>query len=78
MLAAGEDVHLSIDLGVQAIVRQSLRHQIERFEAVGGAGLVMDIKNGEIISLVSLPDFDPNHLPKLAIMPDLTAHQRRV
>lgn len=60
-LAAGENVNLSIDLGVQAIVRQSLSHQIERFEAVGGASLVMDMKNGEIISLVSLPDYDPNH-----------------
>ena len=60
ILASGEDVHLSIDLGVQAIVRQSIAHQIERFEAVGGAGLVMDMKNGEIISLVSLPDYDPN------------------
>ncbi len=60
-LAAGRDVHLSIDLGVQAIVRQSLAYQIERFEGVGGAGLVMDMQNGEIISLVSLPDYDPNH-----------------
>ena len=59
-LSAGRDVHLSIDLGVQAIMRQSLAYQIERFE-VGGAGLLMDMQNGEIISLVSLPDYDLNH-----------------
>ena len=36
VLASGEDVHLSIDLGVQAIVRQSIAHQIERFEGLAG------------------------------------------
>ena len=60
-LAAGQDVHLSIDLGVQAIVRQTLHAQIEKFEAKGGAGLVFDMDSGEMRALVSLPDYDPNH-----------------
>jgi cell division protein FtsI (penicillin-binding protein 3) len=59
-LASGRDVHLSIDVAVQAVVRQSLGNQIKRFEAIGGAGLIMDMKTGELISLVSLPDYDPN------------------
>ena len=61
-LARGEDVHLSIDLEVQAILRREISKQIEQFEAIGGAGVVIDVKTGELISLVSLPDFDPQHL----------------
>jgi len=59
-LASGRDVHLSVDLGIQAIVRNALAAQIKKFEALGGAGLVMDMRSGELISLVSLPDYDPN------------------
>lgn len=61
-LAAGEPVTLSIDLGIQAIIRRALSQQITAFEAIGGVGLMLDMKNGELISMVSLPDFDPNHM----------------
>ena len=59
-LSRGEDIHLSIDLEAQAVLRQAIAGQIERFEAVGGAGIVLDIRTGEIVALVSLPDYDPN------------------
>jgi len=60
-LAAGKDLTLSIDLNIQAILRQELSAQIDLFEAIGGAGIVQDIETGEIIAMVSLPDFDANH-----------------
>src|SRR3546814_9878088 len=41
-------------------MRQELAAQIEKFKAIGGGGIVLDVDTGEIISLVSLPDFDPN------------------
>ena len=63
-LTQGESIHLSIDIGVQGVVRHEIQKQIDEFEAIGGAGLVLDIKTGEIISMVSLPDFDPNHFGK--------------
>ncbi len=55
-----EPVALSIDVRVQQIVRRELAAQIEKFQAIGGSGIVVDVRTGEIISLVSLPDFDPN------------------
>ena len=61
LLAKGQSVALSIDVGVQAIVRHEIQKQIDRFEAIGGAGLVLDIKTGELLALASLPDFNPNH-----------------
>ena len=63
-LSRGESVSLSIDSGVQAIVRAEIQKQIDAFEAIGGAGLVLDIKSGELLALTSLPDFNPNHFAK--------------
>lgn len=53
-------VQLSVDLRVQHAFAHQLSEEIEHFDAVGGAGLVLDVTNGEVISLVSIPDFDPN------------------
>ena len=45
---------------IQYAVWDGLQKSINEFNAVGGAAAVMNISNGEIISLVSLPYFDPN------------------
>ncbi|MGB0681677.1 MAG: peptidoglycan D,D-transpeptidase FtsI family protein [Magnetovibrionaceae bacterium] len=60
-LASGrEDLHLSLDIRIQAVLHDELSRHMDRFKAIGAAGLVMDVHTGEIISMVSLPDFDPN------------------
>mgnify|MGYP002784367040 CR=1 FL=1 len=51
---------LSIDVRVQDIMHKELSANMRRFNAIGAAGIIMDANNGEIISMVSLPDFDPN------------------
>src|SRR4051794_7883848 len=56
-----EPVQLSLDARVQFILHDELAKVIKDFSAKGGAGIVMDVNTGEIIALVSLPDFDPNH-----------------
>lgn len=53
-------LQLSIDIRVQQIVRQELASQIEKFKAIGGGAIVLDVRTGEVVSMVSLPDFDPN------------------
>jgi len=58
--AGGEALVLSIDLRIQAILRRELMLAMTEFRAIGAAGVVLDVNTGEIISLVSLPDFDPN------------------
>lgn len=52
---------LSLDLRLQSIVREELQNSMEHFNADGGNVIIMDV-NGEILSMVSLPDFDPNNL----------------
>jgi cell division protein FtsI (penicillin-binding protein 3) len=54
-------IQLSLDARVQFILHEELQKVIGDFSAKGAAGIIMDVRTGEIIGLVSLPDFDPNH-----------------
>ena len=53
------EIQLSLDTSVQEMVRTNLLAGIEKYKAEGGLGIVMDIKTGEILASVSLPDYDP-------------------
>ncbi|MBR1777991.1 MAG: penicillin-binding protein 2 [Alphaproteobacteria bacterium] len=57
-----EPVRLSLDIGIQDSVRSALIDSITKYQAEGAAAVLMNAKNGEIISMVSLPDYDPNNL----------------
>lgn len=54
---------LSLDLTVQAAVEHVLEGGTRVMNAKGAVAVLMDARNGEILSLVSLPDFDPNDRP---------------
>ncbi len=56
---AGEPLELALDLRVQHALRDEIGRSVEYFDAIGGGGLVLDINTGEVLGLVSLPDFDP-------------------
>lgn len=55
-----DPLRLSIDLRVQGILRTELAHAVTTFRAAGATGMVIDVRTGEMIAMVSLPDFDPN------------------
>ena len=57
---SGKNIKLTIHSGVQHIFRNLINKQINKFEAVGGAGVIINVKDGQIFSLVSLPDYDNN------------------
>ncbi len=59
-LADGKNINLTIHSGIQHILRNLIYEQIKKFEADGGAGIIMNVNDGEIFSLVSLPDYDNN------------------
>jgi cell division protein FtsI (penicillin-binding protein 3) len=57
---ADRPLALSIDLGAQQAMRDVLARGVERYGAEGAAGVMLDVRTGEVIAMVSLPDFDPN------------------
>jgi len=61
----GAPLELSLDLTVQAAAEQVLEGGMALMNAKGAASVLMDIRTGEIISMVSLPDFDPNNRPRV-------------
>lgn len=58
--SGGQPLALSLDIRVQEIVRDELEATVKEFKAIGAAGIVIDVNTGEILAMVSLPDFDPN------------------
>ncbi len=61
----GAPLELSLDLTVQAAAEQVLAGGMSIMNAKGAASVLMDLHTGEIISMVSLPDFDPNNRPRI-------------
>ena len=53
-------VSLTIDVRIQHALRDELGRAMEKHSAIGAAGVVLDVSNGEVMGMVSLPDFDPN------------------
>ena len=51
---------LTLDTNIQYIIDDELNRALETFSATGGGALLMDVKSGEVLSLVSLPNFDIN------------------
>ncbi|MCC2687968.1 MAG: cell division protein [Rhizobiaceae bacterium] len=54
-------VRLSIDLRVQHIVHDELSQGMEKYHAIAAGAVVLNVKTGEVMAMVSLPDYDPNN-----------------
>ncbi len=61
-------VQLAVDLRVQHVVHEELVAAREKFHALAAAGLVLNVRTGEVVALVSEPDYDPNN-PRQALDP---------
>ena len=55
-----EPLTLTLDTELQYLIRKQLINFKEIFDYIGGAAILMNVNNGEILSMVSLPDFDLN------------------
>ena len=59
-LQSGEAVQLSIDLRLQRMVEEELVKAVKKFSAIGATAVVMDVTNGEVLAMASLPTYDAN------------------
>ena len=53
-------IQLTVDKEIQFLIREELLRFNKVFNTLGSAAILMNVHNGEVISIVSLPDFDPN------------------
>ncbi|MHA6263890.1 peptidoglycan D,D-transpeptidase FtsI family protein [Arenibacterium sp. CAU 1754] len=60
----GQPLQLSLDLTVQAAAERVLYGGMKLMNAKGATSILMDVHTGEVVSVVSLPDFDPNDRPR--------------
>ena len=65
-LQDNKDVDLTIDVRIQDILRSELLKGMEEFGAKAASGVIMNVRNSEILALTSLPDFDPNQQSSFA------------
>lgn len=61
---ANSQLQLSLDLTVQAAAERVLYGGMKLMNAKGATSILMDVHTGEVISVVSLPTFDPNARPR--------------
>ena len=60
----GKDVTLSIDSRIQKKMYESISNMAKSVNFMGGAGVIMDIKTGELLAMTSYPEYDGNILSK--------------
>ncbi|MDO8520509.1 MAG: penicillin-binding transpeptidase domain-containing protein [bacterium] len=56
----GNDLHLAIDARIEAKFSEIIGRVAREEDYLGGAGAIMDIESGEMLALVSYPEYDPN------------------
>ncbi len=67
-LADRAPVRLSLDIGVQHAVEAELESAVQRYEAKGAAGIVLDVTTGEVLASASMPEVDPAY-PAMSLDP---------
>tara|TARA_B100001029_G_scaffold172860_1_gene171060 strand:- start:47 stop:1708 length:1662 start_codon:yes stop_codon:yes gene_type:complete len=60
LISSKEPLKLTVDMNLQYLIRQELVNFTDIFKNIGSTAILMNINSGEILSMVSLPDFDLN------------------
>jgi cell division protein FtsI (penicillin-binding protein 3) len=74
---SGQPVALSIDVRAQSALENELGQQVTALKAKGGAGVVLDVKTGEVMALASFPTFNPNN-PGMAPKPQVDSNGKQL
>ena len=61
-----EPIILSVDQNIQFIIRETLKESMSIFDAKGASGILLDAQSGKVLSMISLPDYNPNNRRELA------------
>lgn len=58
---SGEDITLSIDLRIQGLAYRELEKAIKEYQAKAATLVMLDVRTGEVLAMVSAPSFNPNN-----------------
>ncbi len=58
--SSDEPLKLTLDVRLQHILKRETEKALTDFNGIGAAGVIMDVNTGEVLAIVSLPDFDPH------------------
>ena len=64
-LTKGKNIKLATDLKMQDILNREIKKSLRKNKSDAAAGIIMDVNNGEILALASIPDFDLNQQNKI-------------
>ncbi len=70
----GENIALSIDIGAQKALYKSMEEMSRRSGFRGGAGIILDVNTGEVLSSVSFPEYDSNVMTKGSDVEKITSY----
>ncbi|OJU73327.1 MAG: hypothetical protein BGO07_04205 [Alphaproteobacteria bacterium 40-19] len=56
---SGQSIHLSVDVRLQNALRHEMEQWLQEYQATAGNAILANLQTGEILAMVSLPDFDP-------------------
>ena len=73
-----DPLRLSLDARIQTIFHNELSKAMQTYQAKGAMGMLMDVRTGEMLAMVSLPDFDPENIGASPIQNRTFAPMRRV
>lgn len=59
-LASGKNINTAMDIRIQDVLHNGLLKSYKENKAKSAAGIVVNVTNGEVLAMVSLPNFDPN------------------
>ena len=68
---AGSDLYVSLDVNIQKYATQLARQAYETKQAQGVSIIVMNVRNGEILAMTDVPEFDLNE--PYTLIPEMTA-----
>ena len=60
LTSSTKPLYLSLDLGIQNQIRDELVAGVEQFKAAGASAILMNVKNGQILAMITVPDYNPN------------------
>ena len=63
----GRDLQISLDLRIQGATQRHLAQTVRESKALGASAVMLDVKTGEVLAMVNVPDYNPNNRTNISV-----------